>query len=225
MESIRNPSNLKNLWGTNLDPLFVKNTNVTNLFAERFQKLVSGWVLLLQVPVEETAAVNTEALRTLQNQDYEGVYVTLSKEYPTLSKSFADQGIDLDKIHFIDCISQMYGIKEEQSDRVSYIAGPLSIDKIVDTITERGMRIQTPNKYVFLDSITTVLLYNSLERTVHFTQFLLNAFKSLGMVGVVVSVSEGFANKTLLKELTKSADEIINLGDSTDQSEMEQESA
>jgi hypothetical protein len=71
--------------------------------------------------------------------------------------------------------------------------------------------MKAPKKFVFLDSITTVLLYNSLERTLKFSEFLTSSLKRLQVAGVMVSVSKGFANDNLIKELTKMSNEVIKL--------------
>jgi len=156
-------------------------------------------------------AVNTEAIRSLQALGYSGIYITLAKEYPELAKHLQQQNIDLGKLAFIDGVSQMYCVSQVDAPNVTYVDGPLSIDAISQRVTEIGKQIPGDKKFVFLDSITTVLLYNSLERTVHFSQFLLNSFKEMQLVGVVVSVAEGFANQNLIKELTASSNEVINL--------------
>ena len=191
--------------------LIINKINVTILLKEKYAKLGQGWVTLLEVPIDESMKVNIEAIKVLQSMGYEGIYITLSKDYIELSKLFREAGIDLGKLTFIDGISQMYGIEKADAPNVTYVAGPISIDAISETISKIAPSIQKAKKFVFLDSITTVLLYNSLERTVKFSQFLSEALKKLQLVGIVVSVSRGFANEALLKELTKLSNEVINL--------------
>jgi len=91
------------------------------------------------------------------------------------------------------------------------VAGPVSVDEISKQVTQIAPTLKGSKKFVFLDSITTVLLYNSLERTLKFTEFLTQSLKMLQVVGIVVSVSKGFANDSLIKELTKVSNEVINL--------------
>jgi len=191
--------------------LKINNIDVTKLLKEKYAKLGQGWVTLLELPVEDAMKVNTEAIKVLQSQGYEGIYITLSKDYLELAKIFGDADVNLDKISFIDGISQMYGVKEVKASNVIYVPGPLSIDAITAGIQKIAPTIKEAKKFVFLDSITTVLLYNSLERTIKFSEFLHNTLKQLQLVGIVVSVSQGFANETLVKELTKISNEVINL--------------
>ena len=193
-----------------MQDLTINNINVTSLLKDKYAKLGQGWVTILEVPIEDSAKINIEAIRILQSMGYEGIYITLSKDYVDLSKLFREEGIDLGKLAIIDGISQMYGIKQVDSPNVTYVAGPLSIDAISESIQRIAPNIKEQKKFVFLDSITTVLLYNSLERTVRFSEFLLETLKKLQLVGIVVSVSRGFANEALLKELTKLSNEVVN---------------
>jgi KaiC/GvpD/RAD55 family RecA-like ATPase len=191
--------------------LTINKTNVTKLFKDHFSRLSSGWVGLLQIPVEKSMEINIEAIRVLQDLEYEGVYVTLSKDYMDLSKIFRKKGLDMGRLAFIDGVSQMYGIGAVDSPNVHYVSGPISLDGIVAAITDVIPSLKAQNKFVFLDSITTVLLYNSLERTIKFSEFLTTSLKRLEVAGVMVSVSKGFANDNLLKELTKMSNEVIKL--------------
>ena len=155
--------------------------------------------------------MNIEALKILQALEYEGVYVTLSKDYIELSNMFRKQGVDMGRLAFIDGVSQMYGIGAVDAPNVKYISGPISLDGIVAAITDIIPIMKAEKKFVFFDSITTVLLYNSLERTLKFSEFLNTSLKRLEVAGVLVSVSEGFANDALIKELTKVVNEVIKI--------------
>jgi KaiC/GvpD/RAD55 family RecA-like ATPase len=191
--------------------LTINTINITKLLEDRFSRLNLGWVALLQIPVEKTMQVNVEALKTLQALGYEGVYITLSKDYMELSKIFREQGIDMGRLAFIDGVSQMYGMGAVDAPNVKYISGPISLDGIVAAITDIIPMMKSQKKFVFLDSITTVLLYNSLERTLQFSEFLTSSLKRLEVAGVMVSVSKGFANDNLIKALGKMSNEIIKL--------------
>lgn len=191
--------------------LIINKTNITKFFKDRFSRLNRGWVALLQIPVEKTMEINIEALKILQALGYEGVYITLSKDYTELLNIFRAQGIDMGRLAFIDGVSQMYGIGAVDSPNVKYISGPISLDGLVAAITDIIPVMKAEKKFVFLDSITTVLLYNSLERTLKFSEFLTTSLKRLEVAGVMVSVSKGFANDALIKELTKMSNEVIKL--------------
>jgi len=191
--------------------LIINKIDITALLKEKYTRLGQGWITLMQLPIDKAMKVNIEAIKVLQSLGYEGIFITLSKDYMELSKIFREKGIDMGKLHFIDGISQMYGVEEVDSPSVTYVAGPISIDAITTSITETISKMGSDRKFVFLDSITTVLLYNSLDRTLRFSQFLTKSLKEMRTAGIVVSVSKGFANDNLIKELTKISNEVINI--------------
>jgi len=199
-----------------MDDLIINGVNVANLLKEKYEKLKQDWVTLLQVPVEKSMLANIEAIKVLQSMGYKGIYITLSKDYISLAEMFKNNGIDLDQLTFIDGISQMYGIKEVSAPNVVYVEGPLSTDAITESIVKISPTIKEDKKFVFLDSITTVLLYNSLERTMKFSQFFSETLKKLSLVGIVVSVSKGVTNEELINELEKLADEVVDLNDKSE---------
>jgi KaiC/GvpD/RAD55 family RecA-like ATPase len=191
--------------------LSINNINISELLKDRFSRLEHGWIALLQVPMQNAMDVNTESIKVLQGLGYEGVYITLSKDYVELTKMFREKEIDMGKLAFVDGVSQMYGIGAVDAPNIKYISGPISLDGIVAAITDIIPAMKSEKKFVFLDSITTVLLYNSLERTLKFSEFLTVSLKRLQVAGVVTSVSKGFANDNLIKELTKMSNEVIKL--------------
>jgi KaiC/GvpD/RAD55 family RecA-like ATPase len=191
--------------------LTINNTNITELLMDRFSRLSQSWVTVLQVPIEKTTEINVEALKTLQELGYEGIYVTLSRDYVELSKMFREKGIDMGRLAFVDGVSQMYGIGAVDDPNVKYISGPISLDGIVTAVTDIIPAMKSQKRFVFLDSITTVLLYNSLDRTLKFSEFLTVSLKRLEVAGIMVSVSEGVANNDLIKALTKMSNEVIKL--------------
>lgn len=188
-------------------------TDITaeTILREKLAKQTDGWVSLLEIPVEKAMEVNTTAIKVLQEMGYEGVYITLSKDYIELSKIFRERGIDMGKIAFIDGISQMYGVSEVASPNVTYVSGPLSIDALSQAVTKRVETMTAEKKFVFLDSITTILLYNSLEKTIEFSNFITDSFKKMKVVGIVVSISRGFTNEKLIEELKKVSNQTIEL--------------
>jgi KaiC/GvpD/RAD55 family RecA-like ATPase len=191
--------------------LKIGSTNVTKLLREKYKMLdKKGYVTLLQVSAANNLVVNTEALKILTNENKsECIYITLGKSFTELDKFYKSKGVDVSKLYYIDAISQMYGNKKTSTKRVKYTSGPIDIDSITVELREMLPNLKTKNKYVFLDSVTTFLLYNSLHRTLRFSQFLTDTLKALGVNGVMVSIVRGKATEKLVSELSKLCDESI----------------
>lgn len=190
-------------------------TSIKQLFEEKIAKLKNKGIILINIPVESAMQSNAEAIKTLQSLGYNGVYVTLSKDYQDISRVFQYSGIDINNLFFIDGIARMYGVGEMDLPNVAYVEGPLSLDDILKEIGKAITDIAGDKKFVFLDSMTAILLYNSMDRTLKFAKALvglLNKTKEVGIViGIIEVVSMGAANEKLIQELSKLSDESIGI--------------
>lgn len=197
-----------------LRPLMLHGTNVTELLAERFARLSkTGWVTLLNAPIESYMLVNIEAIRVLtQDLGYQGIYITVNKPYLELAKALTDHKLDLKDLYFVDAISQTFGAHSIESKNCKYVFGPLNIESIAEKTYEFITKMSKSKKvFVFIDSITTILLYNHLPRTIRFSQFLTKDLRKRGVSGVMVSVAASMTSERLINEVSQLCDEVIEI--------------
>lgn len=183
--------------------------DILNQLKRRYGDLGPGRVTLVQMPIERSLDINVKSIKALLDLGYGGIYITLTKPVIELESTFAKNNIQTDRLKFIDGISKMYCLKQKEG--VEYILGPLAVDAIGLAIFNLIPEINSEKKFVFLDSITAVLLYNSLPRTVQFSQFLIHSLKRMRIMGFFISVSRGLINCKLLNELKQMSDEVINI--------------
>jgi KaiC/GvpD/RAD55 family RecA-like ATPase len=199
------------------NPLVIADKNITALLREKYRALKkTGWITLLNAPVERHMEVNIEAIRVLiEDMGFQGVYISVNKSYPELAEAFTRSGLDVSKLRFIDAVSQMYGAMPKNHKFCKYVQGPLNISSIVDAV--RGFLSQMTEKkskiFVFIDSITTMLLYNHLPRTIRFSKFLTEDLRKTKVNGIMVSVAAGMTSERLIKEVKQFCDEVIDIGD------------
>lgn len=195
-----------------MEELLIGETNVNKLLRQKYKRFISSdWVLLIDAPVEYSFKINSESIKILQEMGYTGVYITFSKPAIELREKFEeDIDIDIDKLFFIDGISKMWGAKELE-EKAEYVSGPIDLPNLKSVIYKIFNKIESDKKFVLLDSITTILLYNSLSNTLQFSHFLIETLKKERVLGVIVSVSRGVTNEKLIGELEKLSDEVIRI--------------
>jgi KaiC/GvpD/RAD55 family RecA-like ATPase len=197
--------------------LVIGNKNITNILLAKYKQLKkTGWITLLNAPVERYMDVNVEAIRVLtEDMGYQGIYITVNTPYNELIPIFKKRGLDVSKMKFIDAVSQMYGQRTKDTKECRYVHGPLSISGIVESVRAFIPEIKKPKSkvFVFIDSITTVLLYNHLPRTVRFSKFLTEDLRKTEVNGIMVSVAAGMTSERLIKEVKEFCDEVIDIGD------------
>lgn len=195
--------------------LILHDNNITKLLTEKYRALKkTGWITLLNAPIENYMQVNVEAIRVLiEDFKYQGIYITVNKPYSDLVAEFSKAGLNTNKLKFVDAISQTYGIRPKENKQCRYVFGPLNIEGIVDAVRKFLPEITVAQSkiFVFIDSITTVLLYNHLPRTVRFSKFLTEDLKKLKVSGIMVSVAAGLTSERLVKEVKEFCDEVIDI--------------
>jgi hypothetical protein len=198
-------------------PLIIANKNITALLEQKYKELKkTGWITLLNAPVERYMEVNIEAIRVLiEDMGFQGIYISVNKPYSELLETFAKCSLDVSRLRFIDAVSQMYGEIPKDSKQCRYVQGPLNIESIVKGVREflNEMTGQKSKIFVFIDSITTMLLYNHLPRTIRFSKFLTEDLRKTKVNGIMVSVAAGMTSDRLIKEVKQFCDEVIDIGD------------
>lgn len=197
-----------------MSDLLIGDLNVSQRLREIFEQAEKGWITLIQVPIENAQTINLESILILQSLGYKGMYISLSKDFFELKEIMGAKGIDINQIVVVDGVSEMYGTQKAKNGNVRYVEGPLSISNILAEVETFAKEDAEDKKFVFLDSITTVLMYNSLDRTVNFGSTLIKLTTKLDMVGVLVSVSSGITNIQMVDELSKVSTQTIDFRES-----------
>ena len=184
------------------------------LLLPQHQKAPTGKIVLLDMPQQSHLQVITQVMNVLiKDEGSSGVYMTTMKGYPELSNIFTQNGLDLSKIYFVDVISKMYGLEPKETPNCEYISSPINIQSISNAITTFLGKIKGNKKFLVFDSLTTILLYNSLPRIVEFTTTLSEYLKSQHVEGILVmlSTAKGSTNDKLLNALGTIIDDTISI--------------
>jgi hypothetical protein len=89
------------------------------------------------------------------------VYVTITKTYNNILKDFGDIIIDQNNIRFIDCISRAAGLYYNAPNCV-FIESPSQLERIIlEIMNQFKMLDKNINKYLVLDSLSSLLIYNN----------------------------------------------------------------
>ena len=122
---------------------------------------LEGDTFLVLVDYENFRKVANEITRSLVEKGSEGIYFTTDRTYETLSEEFSFEGIDLDKLYFIDVVSKIREV-DPDDDNVEFIDSPNAFNDISITFTKFFERMDGEG-FVVLDSFTSYLLYGNLK--------------------------------------------------------------
>jgi len=140
------------------------------------------------------------------------VYVTVTKPYDTLVKQYGFLA-DSKNIKFIDCISRAAGILRTDTNCV-YIESPTLLEKLGLEIMNIFKEVDdNTNKYLILDSLSNLIIYNDPEIVTEFFYHIVNRTRAKDIHTISLAIEEEGLEKHL-NRLIYLNDKILKVRDS-----------
>lgn len=152
-------------------------------------------------------------LRILKNKikSRKIIYVTTNKPFNHLVNIFKEHKIPYNKIFFVDCISKHIGENlEREQENCLCVESPQSLTEIGVAISQ-SVKYISGEKTVFLDSLSTLLVYNDSATVGRFSNFIINKMRNLGVDTVILAL-ESDVNKDVIKVIVSFADKVVKYG-------------
>jgi len=163
-------------------------------------------IILVKVDAKNYVKVSLDIVKFFSSFA-EGVYVTLNKPYFSLKRMFAKEGIDLSKLYFIDGITMQVGGDVIDEDRCFYLNSPDPVQ--LQVTIERAMDLITSNnRFIYLDSLSTISLYKSFETLMKFMRYVTGKIRLRGFVGTIFTL-EREMDETYYSQISLMCDEVI----------------
>ncbi len=176
----------------------------------QFTELPDKWVVLAETAAEESLGNSLSMIKHLINEkEYVGIIVSASRPYKNLIKLYKQNDIDITHVLIIDCISKSQSIDQLEEENVIYQDSVSDLTNIMLSI-EKAMEEISGNKFVFLDSITTMLIHNSNEIFAKFIHGLITKMRMKGVSGLLISVEEE-TNDHLRSQVADLCDKVIKI--------------
>jgi hypothetical protein len=144
-----------------------------------------------------------------------GVYVTLNKPYKTLIGFLQSVNIDPRMIIFIDAVTKTSGGIVEKTENCLYIGSPQDLSDISVAMDQAVRAIPTKVKFVFFDSLDTLLMFNQVGTVARFIHFLAGKMRTWEVEGIIVSLRKE-KNEELISELMQFCDVTLDFGGDSD---------
>jgi|SRR3989344_2219376 len=181
-------------------------------FEDKLRNL-KDYIALATVPASSYSKSNKEMIRILINtQNTPGVYVTLNKPFNILEKDFKISKIDINKIIFIDAVTKTAGGKTSKTKNCLFIGSPENLSDISLAMDQAVRAVPGKEKFVFFDSLSTLLIFNSAEVVARFIHFLAGKMRVWKVKGIIISLEDKKNNKELIDKLSQVCDIVLDLG-------------
>jgi len=173
-------------------------------------KGLKEYVALAVVNAGKYKDTNMSIIKGLVDQNTPGVYVSLNLPYTTLKKNFETKKVDTSKVIFIDAITKTAGGKIEKKKDCLFIGSPKNLSDISVSMDQAIMAIPTKDKFLFFDSLSTLLLYNDVKVVAKFVHFLSGKMRIWKVKGIIISLRRK-EDKDLIDELETFCDVKLDL--------------
>ena len=192
--------------GGMLEGTMSTSTNAVELIKEAMDN--GAEIVLVKVDSKRYVKVSIEIVKYF-TQIAEGIYVTLNKPYFSLKKLLTKDGVDLSKLVFIDCITLQLGGETIDEDRCFYLNSPDPVQ--LQVTIERAMDLVTSdNRFIYLDSLSTISLYKSFETLIKFLRHLTGKIRLRGFVGTIFTIEKEM-DESYYSQISLMCDEIIEV--------------
>ncbi|KUO41481.1 MAG: hypothetical protein AVW06_01240 [Hadesarchaea archaeon DG-33-1] len=171
--------------------------------------LPEGWIGLLETSTEKAMKVNLATLKILTDKNYNGIVLSASRPYSNLVSLYKNNDINIKKIWVIDCISKSQGSKLGEDDNVLYLENVSALTNISISINECIKKIKG-KKFIFIDSITTMLIYNKPSIYAKFIHNILTRMRITGISDLLICLEEG-TDKEVRAEIAQLCDKVIRI--------------
>lgn len=181
---------------------------ILQIIKDEIANLPEEYVLLVVVTPKNYENVVLSFMQIFLNErKLFGTYITTNKPFRKILENFLRKRIKADNLFFIDCITKeapgdsIDGIKVFSSQNVTEIN--VLLDKVIKQKKKGG-------EFIFLDSISTLLVYNDVKTVEKFVHALLERIYRWKTKGVFITV-ETAANRLVIENLSLFFDKVIRL--------------
>lgn len=170
---------------------------------------LDSYVALATVDAKRYDEVNTKIIKYLvEKSNTPGVYVTLNKPFKTIQSKLQKAGVDTRLIIFIDAVTKTGGV--EKSDECLFIGSPQNLSDISIAMDQAIRALPQQKKFVFFDSLSTLLMYNKPSVVAKFIHFLSGRMRIWKVNGIIISLQKK-QDKELIDELSQFCDTSLEL--------------
>jgi len=178
--------------------------------SKELNNLPEGWIVMLETSPEKMLEVSLSTIKFLSDEkNYIGIIVSASRPQKNLIQLYEQKNIDTKKILVLDCISKSQSLDLEEASNVLYLESVSSLTNISLAITASIQRIPG-NKFVFIDSINSMLIHNKPEVFAQFIHGILTKLRIVGVNGLLISL-ENETNKEIHAEIAQLCDRIVKI--------------
>lgn len=192
----------KKNWEDLLDPQKRIEIKLETMLSE----LVENQVILVVIESEHYSAIQSTLLPLLKKKNPGGIFVSANKPLANLGQN----GLSDKNTIFVDMVSETAGIPKVDWPNARYLETPQSLVELSVLIETELKKMPFANKFVILDSLSTLALYNKFEVTERFMHNLTGKLRNLKTLSLILTVRL-HENEDLIRSVSQFCDQTVEI--------------
>ena len=185
----------------------MNNIEIKTKIEQGFKDLPENPAVNLIIDQHIYNQANLVLLRLLIEKLQQGLYISLNKPYEALHQELRQSNLDPNLVYCIDAVSKETG-KFSNSEKCFCLEDPSSLTEL--SVLTASLLNDKKIKFIILDSLSTLLLYNNINEAEKFLHDLINKARKSG-ASVIVSTPKEKSKDDLFAEITQFCDKEIEL--------------
>ena len=181
------------------------------ILSENVRKIKPGTISLLISDAQDIMTNNLNLLKNFLKKDRVGVYITINQPFFSLEKQLEANKIKIDNLFFIDLISSTVSLRSEKTEKCLFINSPSSLTELGIAIEQLITTIEGKEKFLIIDNIAALLIYNSTDVTSKFAHFIINKMRVNNITGIIMTIEEEETGKGLIDTISSFCDNVIKI--------------
>ena len=172
-------------------------------------------IIMIEHPIKSYFEMNSSTVKLLTSKGFQGVYISFQRPYKNVTSLFKRDEIDIDKLLFIDAATVLSGEPQDENIHCTPLLSPsIELDELVKAIYTSLQKLDSKNKFIFIDSLTTITLYKPLSQIMKFSEFLVYTVQKVKDENIILifNVAKDLAQKKFIRDVAFRVDQVISVG-------------
>lgn len=170
--------------------------------------LPEGNIIFLETTADKIFDIGLASVKILTKRNDTGIIISTSRPYSNIVKLYIKNKVDVEKIFFLDCISKNLNGHKKASN-VKFVENLSSLTDISLSISER-IKATNGRKFIFFDSINTMLIYNKPHVFARFVHNVLTRMRLNDVGGILISLQDK-TNREIKADIAQLCDKVIKI--------------
>jgi len=175
---------------------------------KKLTAIPDDYIVLLEINAEKASEAAMAVVKILTKKNDYGIIVSANRPYVNLINTYKRNNIDIKKILILDLISKNQNANFE-AENVMFMENASSLTDISLSVNKYIKKFEG-KKFIFFDSITTMLIHNEPYVFARFIHSILTRMRINGIGGLLISISDR-TNREIRAEIAQLCDKVIKI--------------